>query len=210
MGIETVALALGASAELASTAATIGTVASIAGTAISGLGALQQSRAASASAKYNSQLAENNAKIASQDASFAGAEGETNAASAQAKTKAQIAATLANEGASGVDVNTGSSVNVRASEAEVGKLSAMQIRSNAAKQAYGYQTQQVGDQAQASLYKSQASADKTSGYISSASTVLGGVGSSASKYADFLQKGGGGVSGLTATPITEDTPYFGG
>ena len=71
--------------------------------------------------------------MATQNAQFAGAEGEQQTAAEGAKTKAAVGATLANEGASGIDVDSGSNVDVRESEAKIGMLNALTIRSNAAK-----------------------------------------------------------------------------
>lgn len=172
------------------------TAISIGSSLLGGLSALQSSRAASASAGYNAKVAANNAAISTQNANFAGAEGQQNVAAEGAKTRAAIAATLANQGASGVDVNTGSSVDVRESEAKLGMLNSLNIRSDAARRAYGFQTEAASDMAQSRLLRSQQSSDKISGYINAASTVLGGA-AKASKYSDWL--GGGG----TTSPLTE-------
>lgn len=169
--------------------ATIAIAATIGSALIGGVGAVEQSNAAKAAAGFNSQVAANNAKTAQQNATFTAAEGEQNAATSEAKTKAQVAATLANQGASGVDVNSGSAVSVRSSEAELGMLDALTIRSNAARQAWGYQTQSVSDQSQSQLDKYQGEQASTAGLISGAGTVLSGVGSATAKYTDFLQQG---------------------
>ena len=189
MGLETIALA-----------------ASLGSSVVGGVGAIQQGNAASASAGYNAQIAANNAKIATQNAGYAGAEGEYNVGVAGARTSAQVGATLANQGASGIDVNTGSAVNVRESEAKVGMLNALNIRSEAARKAYGYQTEAVSDTAQSQLDKSQASADKTAGLIKAGATVLGGVGSAGLAYGNFLAASSP-TGDLTGVDMAQATGY---
>lgn len=185
---------------------TIAIAASIGSAVMGGIGAIQQGNAASAASAYNAQMAANNAKIATQNAAFTAAEGEANSAQEQAKTRATVAATLANQGASGVDVNTGSAVDVRASESKLGMLNAMTIRSNAARQAYGYQTEAASDRAQSNVYKSQAKNDKTAGYLNAGATVLGGLGQ-ASMYQKWLGSTGptAGLTGDSTSSIYDMT-----
>jgi hypothetical protein len=173
----------------ASVLPSLATAATVGSSLISGVGALEQSRASAASAGYNAKVAAQNAKLATQNAAFAGSQGEQEAGTSEAATRAKVGATLANEGASGVDVNTGSSVNVRESEAKLGMLDALTIRSNAAKAAYGYQTQNASEVAQANLLRSQQQSAQTGGYFSAGSDILGGVGSAA-KYTTWLNQGG--------------------
>ncbi len=144
-------------------------------TVMNAVGDIQKSRAAAASAGYNAKVAQNNALIAEQNAAFAGAEGEQQAGAEGLKTKATYGGTLARQGASGVDIKSPSFENVLTSEAELGKVNAMNIRSNAARQAYGYQTAATSDLAQAQLDRAQQKYDKESGYINAFSTVLGGA-----------------------------------
>jgi hypothetical protein len=203
MGLETAALAfdaassfgtVGAYANAAGVAAsalapTVATAATIGSSAISALGSIQQSRAAAASAGYNAKVAANNAQIQTQNAQFAGAEGEQNTAAAGAKTKAAIGATLANEAGSGIDINSGSNVNVRESEAKLGMLNALNIRSEAARTAYGYTTQSASDIGQSQLYRSQQVSAQTGGYLTAGADVLSGAGNAA-KYTNWLNNGG--------------------
>lgn len=194
--LPTIAMGLGMSAEAVGTAATISaalpsiaTVATIGASAVSALGAISQSRAASASAGYNAKVAQQNAQIATQNSQFAGAEGQRNVAAEGAKTRAAMAATVAGQGASGVDINSGSSVNVRESEAKLGSLNALNVRAEAARRSYGYQTQSASDKGQAQLYRKEQSSDKIGGYLDAGATVLGGVGK-ASQYENWLSTGG--------------------
>lgn len=174
----------------AATLAEIGTVTSVVGAGVGALGAIQQGKAAKASATYNAEVATNNANIAKQNASFAAQEGTANTEAAQMQSRAKVGAIAANQGASGVDVNSGSSLDVRSSAAELGELNALTVRSNAARQVYGYQTEGENYQAQAGLDTAQAANAMPAADIGAASSLLGGVGSTASTYSNFLQKGG--------------------
>lgn len=174
----------------AGTLSTIGTIASVAGAGISALGAIQQGKASAASANYNAEVQANNAALAKQNSSFASQEGTANAETQQLKTRAELGSIQANQGASGVNVGSGSSLDVRSSAAETGELNALSIRSNAARQAYGYQTEAVGATAQSQLDKAQAGFDTTAGEINAGSTLLGGLGNASTNYTNFLNKSG--------------------
>lgn len=177
--------------------ATLAIAATVGSTAVSALGSIQQGNAASASAGYNAQVASNNAKIATQNAQLVGAQGEQAVGAAGAETRAKVGATVAGQGASGIDVNTGSAVDVRESEAKLGMLSALNIRSQAAQKAYGFQTEAAADVGQENLDKSQQSYDKTAGYVGAATDILGGAGKAAA-FSNFLSAGDP-TSGITNT-----------
>ncbi len=165
--------------------------------ASSAIGSIAQGKAQSASDKYNAQIARNNTQIATQNATFAGEEGAVNAGAEELKTRAQVGSIKASQAANGVDVNTGSAVDVRSSAAELGELSAINIRSNAARSAYGYQTQASSDTAQAALDKEQAKYASEAGYIKAGTTLLGGAaaGQQSGAWSGFLN--GGAMNNVT-------------
>lgn len=160
-------------------------------------GAKASAAAQSAAAGYNAQVADQNAQINLQNASLTASEGDVNAATQGQKNRAQIGATLAGQGASGINVNSGSSVNVRASEAAVGQQNVMQIRSDAVRKAYGYQTEAYGDQAQASLDRAAAKNDITAGKINSQADILSGISSVSGGLTNYMQAGGP-LAGITS------------
>jgi hypothetical protein len=154
--------------------------------ALSAIGSITQGQAASRAAAYNAQVAANNAKIATQNANYAGAEGEAQVGIQNQRTRALVGSELAQQGASGINVHSGSDVDVRSSAAATGELSALTIRSEAAKRAYGYQTQAASDTGQEALDKSQSSSDATAGYINAGSTLLGTVANPNYNFGSFL------------------------
>ncbi len=133
--------------------------------------------------RLQAQIAQNNSALAGQNAFATANAGEAAQNQAQMKTRAVIGATKAAQAANGIDVNTGSAVDVRASEAELGKMDAMTIRSNAARQAYGYQVEGVTQRAQSKLLKAQATQAEIAGVINAGADLLGGSSS------------GGGIGG---------------
>lgn len=165
---------------------------SIVGAGVSTLGALDQGAAASHAAKFNAAVAGANSVVSKQNASFAANAGEEQAAISQAKTRAAVGSTKAAQSASGVDVNSGSSVDVRASQAAIGQLDAMTIRTNAAREAYGYQVQSVDDTAKQNLDLMESKNDVQASQIGAATTFLGSADNAAGNFAKYQAAGGFG------------------
>lgn len=160
-----------AAAALSANAGLIGLI----GSGVAAVSSIQSGNQGAASARYNAQVAANNAETAKQNANFAGQEGDANAGIEQIKTRANVGSIKASQAANGIDVNTGSAVDVRSSAAEIGELNALNIRSNAARQAYGYQTQANSDVAQSQLDRQEAKYDAKAGYVKAGATLLGGA-----------------------------------
>ena len=178
----------------ASTVAIISAVSSAVGGVVSVYGQMQSAHAAEAAANYNAQVASNNQIIAQRNATMAAQAGEQQAAVAEQKTRAEAGAIKAGQAAGNIDVNSGSAVDVQSSAAELGELNAITLRSNAAKTAYGYQTQGSGYGDQATLDRSQASYQSTAGAIGAASTFLGGMGSAATNYEKYQLQAAGSMT----------------
>jgi hypothetical protein len=92
---------------------------------------------------------------------------------------------VAQEGASGINPNTGSSLNVRASVAETGELDAETIRYNAQMQSRNAIIQGMSYNAQAGLLQQQAGYDTTAGMIGTGSSLLGGASSVSNKWLTY-------------------------
>jgi len=150
--------------------------------AVSAGGAAYSASAKSGAYSYQAGIAEMNAQIARQNAAYETALGEQKAQESGLKTRAQISQTRATQGASGLDVNSGSAAEVRKSEFVLGDYDQSVIRNNAARRAYGFEVESVSATAQASLDRYSASNSLTEGYIGAASSILGAGGSFASKW----------------------------
>lgn len=177
--------AAAATGTFASTLSTIGTIAALGGTAVSALGAYQQGRASSASAKYNASISLMNQNIAEQNSQRASQAGEEQVAEQQRKTRSEVGQLSANAAASGLEMS-GSESDVINSASELGQLNALNIRASATQQAYGYKNQALTYGAQSGMDTATAANDSTAGAISTGSTLLSGTGNTALTYGKFL------------------------
>ncbi len=149
-------------------------------------------QAGSQAANAQSQIARNNAIIADMNARDTLAAGDVAETAQQLKNRAIRGSTKAIQGANGLDVNSGSAVDVQQSEAKLGALDALTIRSNAAREAYGYTNQAEDQRAQSKIYRQQAKAAQIAGFINASATLLGAASSSGDKYVAMKNSGGGG------------------
>lgn len=172
--------------------------ATVAAAATSAAGAVESGEANASNAKYQAQVAANNATIANQNAEAATQAGAANAAAQSLQNRETVSKTIAGAAASGVDVNSGSAADVTTSNREVGDLDTLQTLNNAQLQAYGYQSQSTGFTAQSGLETAEASQAPIAGGISAGGDLLSGASSVGSKYSAFQQSG---VIGST-TPDT--------
>src|SRR6185312_863591 len=182
--------------------------ASAAGAAVSAIGSAKQGAAEANMSNYNAQVQAQDAKAAQQNAQWAGAAGEQQTEQKQLQTRATVGALKANEAAGNIDVNSGSAVDVRSSAAQLGQLDAINIRANAARQAYGYQTQATSYEAESNLDRYAANNDVTAGDIGAAGTFLGGAGNAGSNWANFMKSGM--AAGGTHPLIASQNPEYGG
>lgn len=161
---------------------------------ITAVGAVMQSQAASGAASYNKKVAEQNAQLATQNAQWAGAEGEQKVGVAGIQAKSEAGSVKTAQAANNIDVNSGSAVQVQQSQQEATLLNTSNIRSNAARQAYGYETQSTQSQGQSNLYGAEAGFDNISGGVNAAGSVAKGI----AGYEEFGGSSGG--SNPTGTP----------
>jgi len=123
----------------------------IGGAGISAIGAIEQGQATANAASYSAQVARNNATVAEQNAQYSTEAGQARAEASSRKGAASLGKLKASQAASGVDVNSGSAVNVQESERETNKLDTETVLNNAELQAYGYRSQATSFNAQAGL-----------------------------------------------------------
>jgi hypothetical protein len=166
------------------------TALAVGGAAVGAFGKLQEGDARSRAANYQAQVAENNKLIAEQNARWATTAGTARETAEGMKVRAGVARLKARQGASGVDVNTGSSKEVTDAASALGSLDAMTIRSNTAREAYGYEVAATSEQAKANLARMEGESAKTSGYIGALSSLLSGASSAGGKYAAWQNVGG--------------------
>lgn len=149
--------------------------ATVAGGIFSAVGAYNQNEAAANAASYNAAVAQNAATYARQA-------GEVQAQAADRQTAALIGRQKAGFAASGIDVNTGSPLDIQSDTARFGRLNDLTIRNNAARQAWGYQATGNLETAQAQNYQ-------TAATTSAIGSLIGTGGSVANKWQSFQTAG---------------------
>ena len=184
------------------------------GIASAGMGMVQsyqQAKAQEDQAEYQAAVARNNQIIADRNAQETQRRGEEIDKQTEEKGRLeknkyrrQVAEMQSDQMAKlagqGVDVSTGTSIDLLADTAELGELDAQTIKQNTAQQAYDvrYQAardaynQRVGGMnqgAQAGLYQAQAEAQNP--MMAGVSSLLSGAGSVASKWMTYKASGAG-------------------
>jgi len=154
----------------------------VAGAGVSAVGTVLGGIAAGNAASYQAQVARNNAIIAGNNATYAEQAGAAKAEAEGRKNAAVAGAIKSKQAANGIDVNTGSSVDVQTSQRETGELDAETVLNNAELQAYGYRTQQTGFESQAKLDEAQAAFAPIGAGLGAAGGLAANVSSIGSKW----------------------------
>lgn len=160
-----------------------------ASSAASGLGGLLSASGAEAkggaeAAQYNYQagVAKLNASIAKQNADYTRTAGGTAAFQSGLKTGAIVGQQTVAQGASGIDVNSGSAKAVRDTTTQLGQYDQDLIRTNYAKRAYGYEVEATSKEAEAGADVIAGQQARRAGDISAEASILGTVSSVAGKW----------------------------
>lgn len=175
MGIETLAIA-----SLAASAAS------------AGVGAMGASTTAAANAdayNYKAAVANNNAILAKRNADQATEAGAVGAQVNDLKTKNLTATQLVTQASNGLDVGSGTNVNVRQSAQDIGHLDTLTILANAAKNSAGFKAQGANFTAESVLDTKSASNAQTAGQFDVAKSLLGGATSFSDKWVGYSNKG---------------------
>lgn len=165
------------------------------GLALSAVGQVGSGIAQSQAASYQAAVSRNNAIEAGQNATYAEEAGAQQEEIAGRKAAAQSGAVKAGLAANNIDVNSGSAVGVETGERESGELSEENVINNAMLQAYGYQTQVTGYQAQAGLQSQEAATAipgsllAAGGSFASNASLLPGKFSGFGSYEPFIDSG---------------------
>lgn len=122
---------------LAATSAVLGVV-----------GGVQQAQAAKAEGEYAQAVAEENAKIKELQAQQATQIGNIEEERQRRRVRAALATQRATFAASGVDMGSGTALEVLGDTAGMGEADALAIRSNALREAWGFRVGAMDDRAQ--------------------------------------------------------------
>ncbi len=116
--------------------------------AVSGLSQASQQRQ---EGRMQQQIGNYNAQVSEQQAADAQRRGIFEAGERRALTRQQIGRQRTGLAASGVDVSTGSALDIFADTAAFGEMDAQTIQANAMREAYGYRTQATGQRFQGDM-----------------------------------------------------------
>lgn len=147
--------------------------------------ALSQSRAIRAQGEYESSIANTNARIATLQSKQAIETGNIETSRENLKTQSILGSVRATQGASGVDVASGSSALVRSGISGVGAIDELTIRNNAARQAWGYQTEAIQDTFQGKFAQLTAKAKSFQSLLSGGLQAISGPLAIESNYLRF-------------------------
>lgn len=160
-----------------------------AGTYVAIQGQQAAGKAAQAQGDYQATVGRNNAVLAQRAADDARARGEVAAANSAMKTNQLIGrqrATLANNG---VDVSDGSALDIVGDTSALGTLDQSTLRSNANREALGYEAQGVNFNANAQLAELSGANARSAADTASFGTALSGVGTVAARWYDYANTG---------------------
>lgn len=155
------------------------------GAGVSYMGAQQAASATAAQNTFNAQVAANNQTLANQAATTALQEGQVQASEKAMATAQLIGAQKAGLAANGVDVNSGSAVDLEGDSAAAGELDQLTITNNAARTAVGYQNQGINYQNQAQLDKAASADALAGGALKADSTLISAAGQVSSTWYNY-------------------------
>lgn len=174
-------------------AATSMAIATLAVTALaaaaSAYGQIQQGKAAKAQGKYQATVMRNNQILAQRAAEDARLRGEQAARQQRAKTAQLVGRQRAALAGAGIEVDEGTALDITSETKGIGELDALTIRSNAEREALGFEAQGSNFEANARLATLQGQNAASASQSAAFGTLLSGAGSVASKWYGFSQQG---------------------
>lgn len=136
-------------------------------------GGVQTARAQKAAGEAQAQADEANARIGQQQAEQARQIGNMEEERQMRRVRAAVATQRATQAANGLDVNSGTALDLQAETAGFGTADALNLRSNAIRQAWGFEVGAVNDINSASAARAAGSNAATGTMLTTASQVAG-------------------------------------
>src|SRR5215467_5144880 len=118
----------------------------------SAMGAMQSANAQASQANYQAAVAQQQKQIALTQQQYEVAKGETEAQHQGIQTAAKVGGVIAAEGASGLDVASGSPKAAVSTAFRLGTYNEQLVRADAARKGYDYAVQGWTDEQQSKLY----------------------------------------------------------
>lgn len=157
------------------------------GTIKAGNAAKRAGESAQRASEDQADLADYNAAVAEIQAADAVTRGADEEARFRSKVRGVIGSQRAGFAAGNIDVGFGSAVDVQADAATLGELDALTIRTNAAREAWGYQVSAVDLKARGRILRKEGAAQAESGRVMQRASRYEGVGSVLGTSASLLE-----------------------
>ena len=167
----------------------ISVVSTLAAGAVTAMGAMEQASAQQNMMNYQAQVAAMNANIDRQQASQQLALGETQAQQQGMKTRAEVGAIVAQQGAGGLDVRSGSPLAVQQSAENLGRFNEALVRNDAQRREQDYLVKGFSDEASSRLYAFGAEQAPIAGAYAAGGSLLGAAGTAAGRWYQFSTPG---------------------
>lgn len=203
MCLITSAVAIGSlsiSAAVANTMLAIGAVATVASTALGVVGSVQQGKAAKAEAQYQAQVNRQNAKKAEMNAAQKRQEGIEESRLQRIRTLQKVGSQQAAMAANGIDISSGTALDIVEDTAAMGELDALTTRYNSETEAIAFEHQAANFENQANLDILSGQNAYKSGMINAAATGAKGLGKLTSVAGKWYQPTS--VASTTATRVS--------
>lgn len=170
------------------------------GAIFTGIGALNEGRAAASGDRYRARVARNNASIQEANAQYAEAKGRSREAVVRERTAQTIGEQRAAFAANNVEAGSGSALRLQADAASVGETEVSNVRNTAAREAYSFRVRELGFNTEASMEDWKVGQDKDRALINywAGATSFFGMGSGRASGPSQERSGadtGGGSSG---------------
>lgn len=152
------------------------------GLALSAIGSIAGGIAANKAAKYNAQVAANNAELSRRQAEDALEQGKAESQQYRLKAAAIRGRSAAAMAANGVDISSGSPLQVLGDQAATQELDALTIENNAKRRAWGFEVQASNFENEAALDKARGKNALAAGALGATSSLLTGAGYAAKTW----------------------------
>lgn len=159
------------------------------GSILSGISAKSQANATAGMYGYQSQISRLNQQLSLQNRDWALQAGGKAAVQYGMKARADAGAIKAGQSASGISLDSDSSVAVRDSQKLITRMDTETINTDTARKAYGFEVQAATAGAQSEMYDRAASDTKKAGNLSMMASLISGAGSVASKWTEAKSVG---------------------
>jgi len=157
----------------------------VVGLVVGAVAGVQEAKVQKQAGEANAQIAENNARLAEASAEDAAVQGARESQQAAWRTRALIGAQRTQIAANGLDADVGSAYDLQAEGALMGGADQSVIAMNAARQAWGFNSEALN-------YRNKGAQDKWFGNQSSKLTLLKTVGNTLAGAGGMMGGGGGG------------------